>query len=279
MSIKVKNISFKYNKKDNYVLKNISFDINDNDFVAIVGKTGAGKSTLIELFNGINHIQEGEILIDDLLLNKKTKKNVLSNIRKKVGLVFQFPEYQLFEDTVLKDVMFAPKNFKIDNDLALKYAKEALNNVGVREEYYEKSPLELSGGEKKRVAIAGILSFNPDILIFDEPTVGLDPISKENLMKLICNLHQLGKTIILVTHDMEIVNSYCKKVILLDDGSLIFNKTPKELFSLDENKLNKYNLEKPLIYKFKDLLKKYNFKGNLDNINNIGDIKGLLKNG
>lgn len=281
MQIEIKNVSFTYNAKDKHsykALDNVSFSIEKGDFICIVGETGAGKSTLIQMINGLNMPDEGEIKVDEFIVSKdkKVRSKNISELRKKVGIVFQFPEYQLFEDTVLKDVMFGPINFGVDKDEALKISKESLINVGIDETYFERSPFELSGGEKRRVAIAGILSSNPDILIFDEPTVGLDPKGKKTILKLIRKFNEEGKTIILVTHDMEVVNRYAKKVALFSKGKLIKYCTREELF-LDDS-INELGLEKPLIIQVKDVFKKYGVTINGDSKDEIVEsIKELFK--
>ena len=235
MSIKVNNIFYTYQKKASnatLALNDVSLDIKDNDFVAIVGETGSGKSTLAQMFNALLIPDQGEVINDDVILNYKNRKNKkLRNLRRKVGLVFQFPEYQLFEETVEKDAAFGPKNFGMKQEEALKAAHEALKQVGLDESYYARAPFDLSGGERRKVAIAGILAMHPDTLIFDEPTVGFDPASAKDLMNLIVDLHKQGKTIIVITHDMNLVNAYAQKVFLLENGKLLFEGTPAALFN------------------------------------------------
>ena len=234
MGIKVENIFFTYNKKasnSTLALNDVSFEIQENDFVAIVGETGSGKSTLAQTFNGLLFPDKGEVKVDNYVISYKNRKSRnLKGLRQHVGLVFQFPEYQLFEETVEKDVAFGLKNFGVKGEEALKQAHEALMKVGLDESYYKRPPFELSGGEKRKVAIAGILAINPDILIFDEPTVGFDPASAKELMNLITDFHKNGKTIIVITHDMDLVNRYAEKVFLLERGKLVFEGTPNELF-------------------------------------------------
>jgi ABC-type cobalt transport system, ATPase component len=272
MQIEVKNVSYTYDYSDKVHLKaldNVSFGIEKKDFVAIVGKTGAGKSTLIQMFNGLIIPDEGEIIVDDFIVTKDKKKRSkkLFLLRKKVGIVFQFPEYQLFEETVLKDVMFGPKNFGLNEEEAKKVALEALNNVHIPESNFSRSPFELSGGEKRKVAIAGILASNPEIMILDEPTVGLDPIAKLDILNLIGELHNNGKTIVVVTHDMDVVMKYATKVIVLNDSKLLKVTTPQKLFN--EKGVDKYSLEIPTLYKFKHLLENNGFKKDLKSINDF----------
>ena len=290
MSIKVNNVSYLYNKKENLekaALKEISLTIKDKDFVTIVGKTGSGKSTLVQTFNalilptfGYNEIEEFYITEDkklkkELLKNKdktiRKENKRYSKLKKKVGMVFQFPEYQLFSETVLKDVMFGPKNFGFSEEEAKERAIKALKDVGIPESYFDKSPFELSGGEKRRVAIAGIIASEPDILILDEPTAGLDPKGKKEILELIAAYHKTGKTVIVVTHDMDIVLEYSQKVIVLNNGKLIDILSPDELFKKEN--LEELSLEMPNLIKFKNLLKYLGFAGFLENIN---DFDGLI---
>ena len=189
-------------------------------------------------------------------------------------MVFQFPEYQLFEQTIIKDVMFGPLNFKVAPDIAKQKAVEALNSVNINESYFERSPFELSGGEKRRVAIAGVLASNPDILVLDEPTAGLDPNGKIEIMNLVKKIHNEGKTIVLVTHDMDVVMNYANKVFVLNDSKLIDETTPVELFNKTD--LSKLSLEIPTFYKVKNLLKNKGFAGNLENINTFEQLIDLI---
>ena len=295
MSIKVNNVSYLYNKKENLdkaALKEISLIIKDKDFVTIVGKTGSGKSTLVQTFNalilptfGYNEIEEFYITEDkklkkELLKNKdktiRKENKRYSKLKKKVGMVFQFPEYQLFSETVLKDVMFGPKNFGFSEEEAKERAIKALQDVGIPESYFDKSPFELSGGEKRRVAIAGIIASEPDILILDEPTAGLDPKGKKEILELIAAYHKTGKTVIVVTHDMDIVLEYSEKVIVLNNGQLIDILSPNELFKKEN--LEELSLEMPNLIKFKNQLKYWGFAGFLENINDFDSlIEAIVK--
>ena len=186
------------------------------------------------------------------------------------GMVFQFPEYQLFEDNVEKDVSFGPKNFGFSNEEALKEAHEALSLVGLGEEYYKKSPFELSGGQKRRVAIAGIIASKPDILILDEPTAGLDPQGAKEMMQLFSNIHKSGVTIVLVTHDMDIVLEYASDVIVVQDGEIKEHCSPVKLFSKDN--YEQYCLETPIVFKTAKLLISNGLKIDLSKINNIKSL-------
>lgn len=288
--IETRNLTYIYDKKDPNgfdALHDINIQIEKGDFVAIVGKTGSGKSTLVQTFNALLLPTSGETRVENFIITGDKKRlktelkelpieaqkdnKKLSKLRKKVGMVFQFPEYQLFAENVLKDVMFGPKNFGLSEEEAKKKSIEALKSVGLNEKYFQKSPFELSGGEKRRVAIAGILASEPEVLILDEPTAGLDPIGKREIMELIKKYHESGdKTIIVVTHDMDIVLNYAKKVIVLSDSKLIETLTPSELFNTHD--LTNYSLEIPTIYKFKNLLKSKGFAGLLDDKNDFNSI-------
>ncbi len=275
MQVEVKNVSYTYYVSKNEffkALENVSFTIEKSDFVAVVGKTGAGKSTLMQILNGLLLPSEGEVIIDDFVVSKdkKRRSKKLFLLRKKVGMVFQFPEYQLFEENVLKDVMFGPKNFGFNEEEAKQVSIEALKNVGIGENYFLRSPFELSGGEKRKIAIAGILASNPDILVLDEPTAGLDPSSKIEIMNLIKKLNNEGKTIILVTHDMDVVMNYAKKVVVLNDAKLIKVTTPDKLFN--DKDIENYSLEIPTLYKFKKALEKNGFNKNLSSINDFDSL-------
>ena len=235
MGIQVNNIFFTYQKKATnatQALADVSLEIKDNDFLAIVGETGSGKSTLAQMFNALLVPDKGDVLVNDYVINYKNRKSrKLRGLRQRVGLVFQFPEYQLFEETVEKDVAFGVKNFGVKAEEAIERAHVALKQVGLDESYFKRAPFDLSGGEKRKVAIAGILAINPDILVFDEPTAGFDPQSSKDLMNLITELHNNGKTIIIITHDMDLVNTYTKRVVMLERGQVTFDGTPNELFA------------------------------------------------
>ena len=275
MGIQVKNIFYTYQKKATnatQALMDVSLEIKDNDFLAIVGETGSGKSTLAQMFNALLIPDKGDVLVNDYVINYKNRKSrKLRGLRKQVGLVFQFPEYQLFEETVEKDVAFGVKNFGVKGEEALNRAHEALKQVGLDESYFKRAPFDLSGGEKRKVAIAGILAIDPDILIFDEPTAGFDPQSSKDLMNLITEFHKNGKTIIIITHDMDLVNTYTKRVVMLERGKVTFDGTPNELFSY----IKGYDrLDTPSVIKVAEKLKE---KGMDIDINQIHTNEDLVE--
>ncbi len=257
MGIRFKNVTHEYpsySKKTYKAIQEINLNIGTNDeYIALIGHTGSGKSTLAKHMNALIFPTLGEVEIFGNNIKNKRDKNInYNNIRKRVGLVFQFPEYQLFEETVEKDIMFGPMNFKKSEEEAKKLALEAIHLVGLDESYLKRNPFNLSGGEKKRVSIAGILAINPEILVLDEPTSGLDPEGKQILMDLFSNIHKkTGKSIIIITHDMDLVYRYFKRVVVMKDGKISFDGSPDELFKSDiieENHLDLPNTIKVLRY-------------------------------
>ncbi len=248
--ISVKNLSYVYSPKTPFntqALFGINVDINDGDFFGIIGNTGAGKSTLVSHFNALTRVQKnsGTVFVDDVDLS--AKKLDLKKLRAKVGMVFQYPEYQLFDDTVEKDVMFGPKNLGLPVDEQRSRAKAAIELVGL--DYAEiagRSPFELSGGQKRRVALAGVLAMRPEILVLDEPTAGIDPIGKRKLMELICDIKKTCPTIIMISHNMDEIASYCNKIAVLDRGTVKGVFAPRELFGSREL-LEKCGVELPLV--------------------------------
>ena len=264
MAINLKEVKFAYNtpKKKiapKFILNDINLHIESQDeFITLVGQSGAGKSTLVQLLNGLLLTNYGEVVVFDKTLSNN-KKIKLKDTRKRVVLVFQFPEAQLFDETVLKDVSFGPKNFGLDNPVEL--AREALSVVGIDESLYEKNPFNLSGGQMRRVAIAGILASNPDILVFDEPTVGLAPEGRKELLSLLKKLNEeYHKTIILVTHDMDIVASVAKRVMVLKNGMIAYDGDKTSLFKNDEL-LKECSLDYPNTIKIlKEIKNKFNIE-------------------
>lgn len=212
-----------------HALKNVSLDIWKGEFIAVIGHTGSGKSTLIQHLNGLNKPSSGKILYKGQDISEKSFK--LSDLRKKVGLVFQYPEYQLFETTVLLDVAFGPKNLGCDREQAEQQAREALALVGLPEECYEMSPFELSGGQKRKAAIAGVLAMNPEVLILDEPTAALDPYGRDEILSILEDLHRKKNiTILLVSHSMDEVARFAQRIIVMDKGEILMDGTPADIF-------------------------------------------------
>ena len=220
---------------------------------ALIGETGSGKSTLVQHLNALLLPSEGELEINGKCIYAHVKNTGLKALRKEVGLVFQFPEYQLFEETILKDIAFGPKNFGVEAEEAEAIAREMIQIVGLDESYLEKSPFECSGGEKRRIAIAGILAMNPNVLVFDEPTAGLDPKGAKDMMELFRKLNkEYHKTVILVSHDMEHVMNYCDRVLVMSDGHIIKDCPVKEFFR-SSDLLRKLNINPPQILLLKDM--------------------------
>ena len=278
MSIKINNVSFTYLKKTEQkvlALDNVSLEIKKGSVTALVGHTGSGKSTLIQLFNALLLPDSGTVEVDDFVITPNKKKNKkIKELRKHIASIFQFPEYQLFEETVEKDVAFGLKNYGVKEEEAIKKAHEALALVGLDESFYKRSPFELSGGEKRRVAIAGILVLNPEILILDEPTVGLDPAGTKIILDLIKKLHSEGKTIIMVTHVMDLVQEFATDVIVLKEGKVAFEGKPEELFARNNGDLS---LEIPFLYQFSQKLKSRGLGINIAKIRTIDDLIKEIK--
>ncbi len=261
MAIKFRQVDFQYQGFDNkgyLALSNINLAIDSQgEFITLIGETGSGKTTLAQHMNALLVPSSGDVTIFGLKIDQETKKKKkvkLNPIRKRVGLVFQFPEYQLFEETVQKDIIFGPKNFGVDEATAIQRAKEVIKVVGLDESYLSRSPFNLSGGEKKRVSIAGILAMEPDILILDEPTSGLDPLGRDALLDVFHTIHkELGKTIIIITHDMNTVYEYAKRVLVMRDSYLVFDGHPIDLFT--KHNIENWNLDKPDLLALIDRLK------------------------
>ncbi|MCI5774628.1 MAG: energy-coupling factor transporter ATPase, partial [Erysipelotrichaceae bacterium] len=234
MPIKFEKVSHIYSDGSPFTytaLKNIDLEISEGKLTAIIGATGSGKSTLVQHLNALLLPSDGKVYILDRTIASDEKPTKLKSLRKDVGLVFQFPEYQLFEETIIKDVAFGPKNFDCSEEEALIKAKKALAMVNIDASFYDKSPLDLSGGQKRRVAIAGILAMDPKIIVLDEPTAGLDPQGAKAMMELFQRLNkQYQKTIIIVSHDMEHVFNYCDEVVVLDHGNVRCHLTVDEFF-------------------------------------------------
>ncbi len=246
--IELKNVNFIYSQRtttETKALDNINLTIGENEFAAIIGHTGSGKSTLIQLMNGLLKCASGEVLIDGNNIDDKKFNKI--DLRKRVGIVFQNPETQLFEETVLKDVCFGPKNLGFSDEEAEKKAIEAMELVDVPKHSYEKSVFDISGGQKRRVAIAGVLAMEPDILILDEPTSGLDPKGRNKIMKLVKKLHdEKGITIIWVSHNMEQVAKHAERIIVMNEGKILFDDDAKKVFAKSKE-LEEVGLKAPQV--------------------------------
>ena len=233
MGIALENVSFTYQEGTplaSTALTDVSLTIEDGSYTALIGHTGSGKSTILQLLNGLLVPSQGSVRVFDTLITSISKNKDIRQIRKQVGLVFQFAENQIFEETVLKDVAFGPQNFGVSEEDAEKIAREKLALVGIDESLFDRSPFELSGGQMRRVAIAGILAMEPAILVLDEPTAGLDPLGRKELMTLFKKLHQSGMTIVLVTHLMDDVAEYANQVYVMEKGRLVKGGKPSDVF-------------------------------------------------
>ena len=270
MQISLKNVSYTYNYKTPYareVLKDINLNVEEGSYTVIIGKTGSGKSTLIEHINGLLLPTHGEVLVNNVLItNPKSKKEKrelakkLKVLRQDVAVLFQFSEQQLFETSVLKDIIFAPLNYGISEESAISKAKELIKLVGLDKSYLDKSPFELSGGEMRKVALCGVLALEPKVLILDEPTVALDYKSREEIMTMVKKLKdELNMTIVLISHNMNYVLEYADKVFVLKNGKINFEGTVEELFA-DETLLKENSLEQPELLKFYNNLQENNIK-------------------
>lgn len=258
MGITLESVNYTYQAGTPFegrALFDINLSIKEGSYTAFIGHTGSGKSTIMQLLNGLNVPTEGAVIVNDIKITADSKNKDIKPVRKKVGLVFQFPESQLFEETVLKDVAFGPQNFGVSIEEAEQLARENLAMVGISEEFFEKNPFELSGGQMRRVAIAGILAMEPEVLVLDEPTAGLDPKGRRELMSLFKELHQNGMTIVLVTHLMDDVANYADYVNVLEGGKLVRSGYPKEVFQ-DVDFLESKQLGVPKITKFAQQLVK-----------------------
>lgn len=257
MVIQFNQVGYAYKgfKKVYHALKDINLTIEaQGEFVAILGHTGSGKTTLVQHMNVLLKPTSGNVNILGTIVPQKKKQKV-NHIRQKVGLVFQFPEYQLFEINILKDVEFGPSNFKETKEFATTYAKEALQTVGINESLYTESPFRISGGQMRRVAIAGILAMKPEVLVLDEPTRGLDPQGKDDIMDLFYDIHQKeNKSIIMISHDMDVVAKYAKRVVVLNQGKIVFDGSKEELFSHPD--FNTFHLDYPTPMKIMNHLEK-----------------------
>ena len=252
MAITLEQVSFTYQAGTPFegsALFDIDLQIVDKSFIAIIGHTGSGKSTLLQLLNALNVPSKGQVTIGPQTITPTSKNKDIKQVRKKVGLVFQFPESQVFDETVLKDVAFGPQNFGVSKEEAEKLAKEKLALVGISEDSFERSPFELSGGQMRRVAIAGILAMEPEVLVLDEPTAGLDPAGRKELMQLFKDLHKSGLTLVLVTHLMDDVADFADFVYIMEKGRVLRWGEPRDIFQ-DVAFMESIQLGVPKVTKF-----------------------------
>ena len=258
MDICFKQVGFAYQAGTSFemrALHDISFSIEDGSYVAIIGHTGSGKSTILQHLNALLKPTEGVVELGEKTIDSTTGNKDLKPLRKKVGIVFQFPEAQLFEETVEKDIAFGPKNFGVSEEEALKIAAEVVKTVGLPEDVLKKSPFDLSGGQMRRVAIAGVLAMKPEVLVLDEPTAGLDPKGRFEMMEMFYKLHkEQNLTIVLVTHQMNDVSDYANHVVVIEAGSVVKEGAPKEVFE-DASWLLEKQLGVPTTLAFVEKLK------------------------
>ena len=259
MDIKLQQVSYAYSMGtpfEKHALFDVDLEIPSGTYQAIIGHTGSGKSTILQHFNGLLKPSKGEVHIGDRVIVAGKKAKELKPIRQKVGIVFQFPEHQLFEETVLKDIMFGPMNFGVSEEEAEKRARELIGLVGLPDSVLEKSPFDLSGGQMRRVAIAGVLALQPEVIVLDEPTAGLDPRGQREIMDMFYQLHkEQGLTTILVTHSMEDAARYADKLAIMHEGRCVLTGTPREIFA-DAKTLESYRLELPRVIKFQQKVEK-----------------------
>jgi len=237
MSLELKHVSHIYQEgsaKESYALRDICLNVNEGEFLGIAGHTGSGKSTLIQHFNGLLKPTSGEVIVDGVNINGKEAKKELKALRMQVGIVFQYPEYQLFEETVERDIAFGPRNLNL-SDIEIQHrVTEAMDMLKLSKKMRKKSPFELSGGQKRKIAIAGVLAMKPKYLILDEPTAGLDPKGREEFLELIADLHQQGLTVVMVSHSMDDIARYAQRMIVLEHGEIRLEGTPQAVFAQSE---------------------------------------------
>ncbi|WP_252216739.1 energy-coupling factor transporter ATPase [Clostridium sp. VAP41] len=279
MSIKVENLTHTYMPKtpfEKVALDNVNIEIEDGEFVALIGHTGSGKSTFIQHLNGLLEATSGTIIVDGLDITKKQIN--LTDVRKKVGLVFQYPEYQIFEETIAKDIAFGPKNLGLTEDEIKTRVIESMKMVGLDyETYKDQSPFDLSGGQKRRVAIAGVIAMKPTTLILDEPTAGLDPKGRDDILEQISKLHkEYNMTIILVSHSMEDVAKIAQRIVVMNHGKVELQGKPSEVFK-EVDKLEKIGLGVPQVTYLVRELRKKGFEISDDIFTIEGAKKELLK--
>ena len=257
MSITLDHVSYVYDldqKVKHYAVKDVSLEIKKGEFVSIIGHTGSGKSTLVQFLNGLLEPTEGHVYFDGQDIFEKGFS--LKTLRQKVGIVFQYPDHQLFESDVLKDICFGPKNQGLSDEEALVRARAAMRSVGLDESFEKKSPFDLSGGQKRRAAIAGILAMDPEVLVLDEPTAGLDPKGRDEILDLLTDLHEERNiTIILVSHSMEDVANYVSRIIVMDEGRILYDDIPRNVF-IHVKELESVGLAAPRVTYVMDALQK-----------------------
>lgn len=263
MTVKFSQVSYVYQMGtpfEHVALRDIETTFQQGKYYAVIGQTGSGKSTLIQHFNGLLKPSTGKLQIDDITITHKTKDKVLKQIRKRIGVVFQFPESQLFEDSVEREILFGPKNFNMPIDEVKARAYKLLIDFGFSRDILQQSPFQMSGGQMRKIAITSILAMDPDIVILDEPTAGLDPKSRNQIMKIIKKLQvEQNKTIILVTHEMNDVAKYVDEIKIMKQGQLVEECSPRKLFS-DTNYVNQLHLDVPDVVKLqRDIEDKYQF--------------------
>ncbi len=252
MGITLKNVSYTYQAGTPFegpALFDVNLEIKDGSYTALIGHTGSGKSTILQLLNGLLTPSVGSVTVNDIEITATSVNKDIKQVRKKVGLVFQFAESQVFAETVLDDVAFGPQNFGVSKEEAERLAREKLLLVGISEDLFSRSPFELSGGQMRRVAIAGILAMEPEVLVLDEPTAGLDPAGRKELMEIFQDLHEDGMTIVLVTHLMDDVANFADTTYVLEKGHLVKSGSPKDIFQ-DVEFMEKIQLGVPKITKF-----------------------------
>ncbi|MBR6767246.1 MAG: energy-coupling factor transporter ATPase [Clostridia bacterium] len=275
MPIEIKNLTHVYGEGTPFerrALDNISLDINDGEFIGIIGHTGSGKSTLISYFNGLTKPESGSVFVNGIDIGEKGTD--LIAIRRTVGLVFQYPEYQLFEESVEKDIAFGPRNLKLDEAEIASRVRKSMEMVGLDSALSSKSPFELSGGQKRRVAIAGVLAMQPSILVLDEPAAGLDPVGRRDMLDLVKSIHDSGVTVVMVSHSMDDVGRLCDRLIVLDHGKIAFTGTPGEVFA-HADALHAIGLDIPEYAKLANILRETGWNIE-EGIYRIEDVKKAI---
>lgn len=257
MDITFEKVEHRYQRNtpfERLAIYDITLSIESGKYYAVIGHTGSGKSTIIQHLNGLLQPTDGMVQVGDFIISSKKKEKKLKPLRKRVGVVFQFPEHQLFEETVEKDICYGPKNFGMGENKAKEKATEVLKLVGLSTDLLTKSPFELSGGQMRRVAIAGVLAMSPEVLVLDEPTAGLDPRGQKDLMQMFYRLHkEKGITVVLVTHNMEDAAAYADQIVVMDKGTVFLKGTPEEVFSQGEQ-LEQIGVSLPITLRYKQII-------------------------